>query len=120
MKLFIKSSAITGMANLNPLWSGLPVIIWADHGGVVRKVSHNTPRVNIGNDDYWAVVSIANSPRILAHSRNIKKSESDNIKEGMAYVQRNYYVFLKHFNDTNFSFDDEDLFNELRARGEYR
>lgn len=44
----------------------------------------------------------------------------EDIEEGIDYVSRNYDLFLKHFMDTDFSFDDEALFDALRERGEYR
>ena len=120
MKRLIRNSVIFGMANLNPRKSGLPVIIWADHGGVERQVEHNGPRVKIGNNDYSATVSISSNPEILGMLGHIKHSELKNIEAGMEYVARNADLFLKHFNDTTFDFDDEDLTNALRARGEYR
>lgn len=119
MKQFSRTPVL-GMANLNPKKSGLPVIIWADHSGVSRSVSHNAPRVKIGDNNYWASVSISSEPEIFLMSKNIKKSEMHNIEIGMKYVARNYDLFLRHFNDTDFSFDDEDLYQSLRDRGEYK
>lgn len=29
-------------------------------------------------------------------------------------------IFLKYYNDTDFSFDDEELFKELRSNGQYK
>lgn len=107
------------MANLNPNRSGLPVIIWADHGGASRKVRHNIPRVTIGINNYWASVSISEYPEILSHSRRMKKEEMNNIEKGIQYVARNYDLFLRHYNDTTWEFDDEELLTELRNRGEY-
>lgn len=121
MKRVIRSTeAVFGMANLNPNKSGLPVIIWAEHNGVSRNNTHNEPRVKIGKDNYWISVSISIDPKILAKSANIKKSEMDKFEEGIAYVARNADLFLKHFFDTEFKFDDEDLFDALCARGEYK
>ena len=111
---------ILGMTNLNPLKTGLPVIIWADHGGVALNRHHNEPRVKVGTKDSQVSVSIEDNPRILAKSHNIKKSDMDKIQQGIQYVRRNYDLFLKHFMDTDFSFDDEDLFNALRKRGQYK
>ena len=109
------------MANLNPQKSGVPVIIWSDHSGCTRKVSHRgTPWIKIGEENYSVSVTIEPHPIIKAKSRRLKKSELDKIQQGIEYVGRNYDLFLKHFDDTDFSFDDEDLFNELRKRGEYR
>lgn len=121
MKRFIRNNEnVFGMANLNPSKSGLPVIIWAEHDGVSRNNTHNEPRVKVGKDKYWISISISENPKILAKSSNIKKSEMDKLEECIEYVARNHDIFLKHFNDTDFNFDDEDLFNALRQRGEYR
>lgn len=122
MKLLVRTNEdIFGMANLNPQRSNLPVIIWSDHAGCERKVSHRgTPRIKLGTKDYSVSVTIEPNPIIKAKSGKIKKSEMDKIQQGMDYVGRNYDLFLKHYNDTDFSFDDEDLFNALRERGEYR
>jgi hypothetical protein len=43
-----------------------------------------------------------------------------NIQEAMKYVGRNYDLFLKHWNDTDYSYDEDDLKNDLRKRGEYK
>lgn len=118
MKKLVRIS-IFGMANINPKKSGLPVVIWADHGGISRNVSNNKPRVKIGNNNYWASVSISPDPEILSISSNIKKSELDAIVQGIDYLARNCDIFLKHYNDIDFSFDDEDLYAALRDRGEY-
>lgn len=109
------------MAYLNPRKSGVSVIIWSDHSGAIRKVSHSdTPRIWIGTDQDWVSVTISDSPVIKTKSGNIKKSVMDKISKGIDYVSRNYDLFLKHYYDTDFSFDDEDLFYALRERGEYK
>ena len=120
MKRLIRNSNVFGMANLNPNKSGLPVVIWADHGGVARSVQHNIPRIKLGNNDYQATISISDDPEILAISKNMKHSDFKKIEVGMEYVARNADVFLRHFNDTEFEFDDEDLLQALRDRGEYK
>lgn len=43
----------------------------------------------------------------------------DAINEAKDYVGRNYDLFLKHYYDVDDVFDDEDLFQALRDRGEY-
>lgn len=109
------------MANLNPRRTNLPVIIWADHSGVDRTVSHrNSPRIKISKDEYSISVSIEENPRILAKSGTIPESTMQDLQEGINYVARNWDIFLKHYEDTDFSFDDDDLKDELRARGDYR
>ena len=124
MKRLIVRDRLTdvfGMANLNPQKSGLHVVIWSEQRGVTRKKPDSTPRLKIFTLDNQSVsVSIEPNPRILAKSKHIKKSNEKYIKEGMDYVGRNYDLFLKHYMDTDFSFDDEDLINALRERGEYK
>lgn len=56
---------------------------------------------------------------VKTQSCGIKKSDMTKLREDMKYVARNYDLFLKHFMDTDFTFDDEDLFNALRSRGDY-
>ena len=120
----IKSNAnIFGMANLNPAKSGLSVIIWSDHAGVLRNKKDRAPRLKIGTNDESVPVSISDSPTVLvpkSWDKRFKKSTVAGIKEGIEYVARNYDIFLKHYNDTNFEFDDEDLYDALRERGEYK
>ena len=114
------SEPVFGMANHNPNKSGLSVIIWSEHNGISRKNNRNIPRVKIGGKDYSISISISDKPKILSKSKNIKKSEMDKLTEGIEYVARNADIFLKHFSDTEFQFDDEDLFAALRLRGEYK
>lgn len=122
MKITITSREdVFGMANVNPKKSGLKVIMWSDNGGAGANRPHNEPRVKIGKNKSNSVsVSLEPNPRILAKSSHIKKSDWDDIDEGIKYVGRNYDLFLKHFNSSDLSYDDEDLFNDLRARGEYK
>lgn len=117
-----KSEDIFAMSNLNPKRTNLPVIIWIDHSGVGRKVSHReSPRVKISKDDYEISVSIEEHPQIKAKSDSkIPKVVMDDLQQGIDYVARNWDIFLKNYEDTDFSFDDDDLKDELRARGEYR
>ena len=112
--------SIFGMANINPDKAGIPVIIWSEHQGRLRNVEHKLPRIKLGKDDYSVVVTIEENPKILTKSRKLTKSEQKNIEKGINYIGRNYDIFLMHYNDTDFSFDDEDMFNALRERGEYR
>lgn len=123
MKRIINTeNVIFGMSDLNPRKTGLKVIIWADHSGINRQVSHsNTPRVKIGkNFESFVTVSIKDEPKIVGKSKGLKKSDMDAIQEGMKYVSRNRDLFLKHFQDTDGSYDDEDLYNDLRSRGDYK
>ena len=122
MKRYITSDDyVFGMSNLNPRRTDLPVIIWADHNGVDRAVSHReSPRVKISKDAVSISVSIEANPRILAQSEHISKADMNDLQQGIAYVARNYDLFLKHYLDTDFSFDDDDLKDALRERGDYR
>lgn len=121
LKKVIRDGSVFGMANLNPKKTNLSLVIWADHNGVSRKVPHHdTPRVKIGNNDYNVAVLISDDPRILAKFRKLKSSELDKVNEAIKYVARNNDIFLAHYFDTDFTFDDEDLFSALRDRGEYK
>lgn len=121
LKKVIRDGSVFGMANLNPKKTNLSLVIWADHNGVSRKVlHHDTPRVKIGNNDYNVSVLISDNPKILAKSRKLKSSELDRVNEAIKYVARNNDIFLAHYFDTDFTFDDEDLFSALRDRGEYK
>lgn len=112
---------IHGMANLNPKKTNLPVIIWADHSGVDRAVSHrDSPRIKISKDAYSISVSIEENPQILAQSKNIPANIMRELEEGIDYVARNWDIFLKHYLDSDFSFDDDDLKDALRERGDYK
>ena len=122
MKIVVSKNQIFGMANLNPQRSGLGnIVIWSDHGGISRNVKHNLPRIKMTANDASLVVSIEPIPIILSKRGIDKISDARRIfKDGIDYVGRNYTTFLKHFNDTDFSFDDEDLYAELRSKGEYK
>ena len=111
---------ICEMANLSPKRTGLSVTIWSDNDGKSRNLQHNDPRVKVGKENYWVSITIEPDPTIKAQSPNIKKSEMKQIMRGIEYVSRNYDLFLKHFNSTNEEFDDQDLMDELRKRGEYK
>ena len=122
-KLILGTStdAIFGMANINPNRSGLsPIVIWFDHNGVSRNVPHSEPRIKIGVNDWLWDLTIEETPKILAKKPHIKKSIERKLKEAAQYIGRNYDLFLKHYNDTDFSFDDEALYQALRERGEYK
>lgn len=122
MKRFVQRDSMFGMANLNPQKSGLGnIVIWSDHGGILRNVSHReNPRVKLSIDDMFMSVTIESDPKILAKSRNISKKDISKFSQGIKYVGRNHDLFLKHYMDANFEFDDEDLFQALRDRKEYR
>ena len=126
MKKYIHKSEdlveVLGMANIVPKRSGLSVDIWSDHSGGKRKVSHSgRPRAKISYQGEEIAISIEENPVILApKNTSIPKGLMKKFQEGMDYVGRNCDIFLKHYLDENDEFDDEDLFNALRERGEYR
>ena len=115
------------MANLTPKKTGLSVQIWSDHAGILRKKRDKDKRVKIGTQDgeYSVSVSIEPTPEILATSNKLKKinlgdSIWKSINQGIEYVARNYDLFLKHYEDTEDEYDDDDLKEDLRKRGDYR
>lgn len=124
MKKYVRYSMsnIFGMSNLNPQKSGLGnIVIWSDHSGISRNVEHNIPRIKLQIDDMSIVVSISPNPEVLTKNKKVtSKVKLNMFSKGIEYVARNYDIFLKHYNDTDFSFDDEDMFNALRERGEYK
>ena len=122
MKKWIHSSNdLFAMSNLNPKRTNLPVIIWADHSGVDRAVLHrDSPRIKITKDNVNVAISIEENPKILVKSNGISAKDMKDIQKGIDYVARNYDIFLKHYLDTDFSFDDDDLKEELKSRGDYR
>ena len=121
MKILRRTDYIFGMAHLNPQKSGLgSVIIWADHAGILREVSHrNVPRVKLSKGDLSVPISISSHPVLLAGNFKSRKHLKE-FSEAIDYVARNHEIFNRHYNDTDFSFDDEALFDALRAKGEYQ
>lgn len=117
-----KLTDVFGMANLIPRRTGLHANIWSEHSGILYNVSHkNNPQVKIKSGEYQVSVTIEESPQIIVKNTSYpKKSDEIHVKEAIDYIGRNYDVFLKHYLDENDDFDDEDLFNSLRERGEYR
>ena len=122
MKILIRrSDDIFGMANLVSRRTGLSVDIWSDHKGGSRKVSHSgAPRIKITRPNCSVSVTIEQNPQVKAKSGRIKQSDKLAFQEAMSYMGRNHDLFLKHYLDKDDSFDDEDLFNALRERGEYK
>ena len=120
--IYAKTVSITGMANIVPKKSGIPADVWSDHSGGSRKVSHRgTPRAKVGYQGTEISVSIEAQPKILAPKyKKIAPGVMKNLQTGIDYIGRNYDLFLKHYLDFDDSFDDEDLFQALRDRGEYR
>lgn len=120
MKIY-KHENVYGMANLVPKKTGLSCDLWSEHKGASRKLSHcNTPRIKISLDGQSVSVTIEPNPKTLTSLDKFKQSGIKKIKEAIEYVGRNSDIFLKHFSDKDDSFDDEDLFNALRQRNEYK
>ena len=115
---------IMSMANLHQKRTGLKVNIWSDGQGCLRNKSDVVPRVKLDTGDSTISVSIEPSPKVLAPKGNwrnaFKQSEVVALEDAIDYVGRNYDLFLKHYMDTDGSFDDVDLFDELRNRGELK
>ena len=113
---------IFGMANLNPNKSGLGnIVIWSDHSGVLRNLKHHEPQIKLTIDDMSIAISISEHPKVLSKSHSVSsKAKLAEFGKGIDYVARNHDIFLKHFNDTKFEFDDECLFQALRDRGDYK
>ena len=124
MKRYIHGSEdIFAMANVNKCRTGLNVNIWSDGQGCTRNKPDIIPRVKIVCDDAQVSVSISENLVVLAPKdweSRFQKSEIDAIKEGMNYVSRNHGLFMKHYMDRDLSFDDSDLFDELKKRGRYK
>ena len=123
MRKFVKSP-IMAMANINKKRTGLNVNIWSDGQGCLRNKPDVVPRVKLISDDSVSIsVSISANPEVLAPKdwqKRYKKSLVVAFNEGIEYVARNHDLLMKHYKDTDGSFDDYDLFNELKKRGEFR
>ena len=118
---YIESEQYYKMYNLTPRRTGLAVDIWSEHCGILNKYQPNVPRIKLGKREQFNIfVSIEEKPKILARTKNISQSDMNNIEEAIEYVGRNYDLFLKHFNDTTDEYDDDDLKEDLRKRGEYK
>ena len=115
------NNSLFEMANLSSKRTGLSVSIWSDGDGIHRQVKHNIPRIKIGKRGLFSIlVSIEEHPRILVKSRNISQSDLLSASEAIDYISRNYDLFLKHYNSTDEEYDDDDLKEDLRKRGEYK
>ena len=123
MKILKYNEDIFAMANVNKRRTGLNVNIWSDGQGVLRNKSDVIPRVKLIDGDDEISISIEETPRVLAPKdweHKFKKSTIKNFEDGIDYVARNYDLFLRHYMDTDLSFDDQDLFLELQNRGEFK
>lgn len=111
-----------GMTVLNPNKSGLPVEIWSAHAGYkINNPYCSKPWVKIGSQNSnYIFVTIEKNPQIIHKSKGIKRKELLNCQTAIEYVSRNRDIFLRHYIDSDNGFDDEDLLQSLRDRGDYR
>lgn len=109
-------------ATLSNKRTGLKVDIWSKWN--VAEITKEAPNIIIGRAEYWnryiIVVTISSNPKIIAKTPNITEEQKQELEEGIKYVARNYDLFLKHYNNDGNYFDDEDLINALKEKGEYK
>lgn len=102
--------------------TGLQVDIWSKWN--VSEITKEAPNIIIGRAEYWnryiIVVTISPNPKIIAKTPNITEEQRQELEKGIKYVARNYDLFLKHYNNDGNYFDDEDLINALKEKGEYK
>lgn len=121
VRIIKESEILIEMANLPAKRTNLPTVtIWSEQNGEKRNKPDNDKRIKITGPDYEVFVSIEKNPRILAQTRNIKTNDMKKIKEAMKYIGRNYDLFLKHYVSSEDIYDDDDLKNDLRKRGDYK
>lgn len=121
IRIINESEIITEMANLTARRTGLPTVtIWSEQRGEIRNKQENFPRIKITGPDFEVSVSIEENPKILAKTKNIKPNDMKKVREAMKYIGRNYDLFLKHYQSSETVYDDDDLKNDLRKRGEYK
>lgn len=109
-------------ATLSNKRTGLQVDIWSKWN--VAEITKEAPNIIIGRAEYWnryiIVVTISSNPKIIAKTPNITEEQKQELEEGIKYVARNYDLFLKHYSNDGNYFDDEDLINALKEKGEYK
>lgn len=102
--------------------TGLKVDIWSKWSA--SENSKEQPHIIIGKAEYWnryiIVVSLSPTPTIIAQTPNITDEQMQDLKAGIEYVARNYDLFLKHYNNAGAGFDDDDLIEALKEKGEYK
>ena len=116
MKRLVRSNNVFAMANLSPKLTGLNCVIWVDSMGSSRSVQHSVPQVKVEKDGFEISVSIEPRPRVLAKSTNTPHSVIKEFRKAVKYVATNYDLFIKHYNDSGFSYSDSDLMFDLRDR----
>ena len=115
------SDRFFGAAELDPQKAGLDdVVIRSHHGGILRSEAQKyDPHVELKKGDMFILVQISFNPEILIKSKHVSDHDLQAFQQGIEFISRNHDIFLKHYMDTDFSFDDEDFFQALRERGEY-
>lgn len=111
---------VFSMSNISPKRTGLSCNIWVDDTGSYRNVPHSVPRVKITEGDYQISVSISDNPKVLAKSTHIPHSVMKHMRDAMSYVSRNYDILLRYYKDGGETYDTQDMFDDLRSRGEFK
>lgn len=108
-------------ATISAKRTGLYVDIWSKWN--VSDITKE-PHIIIGKAEYWnryiIVVTLSPTPQVIAQTQNITDEQMQDLKAGMEYVARNYDLFLKHYNNADAGFDDDDLIDALKEKGEYK
>ena len=95
----------------------LKVDIWSKWCG---SNENKQPYIIIGNINrnncYLITATISPALQILSKTKNISQEEMQNIESAFNYIERNYGLFLNHFNGI---FDDDDLISALKQRKDY-
>ena len=89
------------MSNLIKRKTGLPVNIWVDDIGVIRKTKHNEPRIKVQNntsntrqEDTFSL-SISLNPEVISGEC---KLSSYNYNKVCNYVRTNYKPLMDYWN----------------------
>lgn len=77
-----------------------PVIIYAEHGGILKSYVHNIPTIKIGYRDVIALVDISSNPKVRMLSRKIDAHDMEMLATGILFLTAHYKAFLQHYNDT--------------------
>ena len=115
------------MAGLSARRTGLKINIWVDHGGNnFREVGHDTNRLKLGiRGEYEVEISLSQNYEIMSYyPKDLFKDKGSNktkaIKEAIEYIKRNSDLFQKCLDDKDGSYDEYDLVEDLRKRGEFK
>lgn len=115
------------MADLSRKRTGLKVNIWVDHGANnFRTVGHDTNRLKLGiRGDFEVEISLSHNCKIVAYYPNdLFKDKGSNktkaINEAIKYIKKNQDLFQKCLDDKDEEYDEDDLKDDLRKRGDYK